>query len=200
MAEPRSHIAQLLAPLADYGRVRFKGKAVSHFWAPLVCGVVSFGAWLSFPTLVLVGEKGLLDITSQLVAMLVGFYVAALGVMLGLQDPFLDEVSESSPSLDGKKLTWRDFLVLLFGYLLALALLSYAGIVIGMVAGTHVRALLPAPIVSCVKASCAAVYTFALSRLFLVTMFGAFLGGQRIQEARNLWKIQQSRETPPKTR
>lgn len=124
----RSLLQQYLWPLG-FWKVKFAGK---KRWMVLFPLIVACAAGLTFaylPKANLAHDRGLLDISADLLSMLVGFFVAALGVVMAFPKGRIDAripANANPPMIGNQALTWREFANRMTAYLVFVSLLTYA--------------------------------------------------------------------------
>lgn len=196
----RSHADQLLAPLLTYWRIRFRSKARYAVWLPLAAGAITATTCAMEPGFNVAGDLGLVDSTLSLLALLVGFYIAALGVAVTAGEAYLDEVPEDRPPTvpapdggpDPQPISWRKFLAALFAHLVAVSFVTYIfGALILVVAPIQGNLSAHVPVeyrlipIDLARSLVAGAYTVALCHLFVTTFFGLFLMAERLPEVRD---------------
>ena len=116
----------LTAPL-HYLRICHPDKIWMDWGVPIalalmVCAVVGFSP-IPIP---IFGSKGLIQICTDVLQLLTGFYVTALAAVATLNRPGLDDLMAGEPAtLNGKDLTRRKFVCYLFGFLAFSSLALY---------------------------------------------------------------------------
>lgn len=187
----RGLLAQLGTPFTNYWHLRYTGKRRLGFGLPCVGATLLAGLAYSYP-LNLTGDRGLVDATLPLLSLLVGFYVAALGLAVTANNPFLDKVPTNPPRRNDDELTMRAFLVDMFSFLVATSILTHVLGVVALVTGVAAERLitfvagiseLQGPIVhATARALYAGTYSFLLLKLLVVTMASLFFVAHRLQE------------------
>lgn len=194
---PRSPAQQLVAPFLSYPGIAFAGKRLLCSLLPSLLAAGAGALIIVAPEFNLTGDRGLVDATLSLLTLLVGFYVAALGLALTMQDRFLDEVPRWRPPVDRSgAVTWRRFLSALCGYLVAVSLFTYfygVAVLTGSSLYGRAEAWLAsrgAPdVLSVAKAAAGALYVFLLLHLLANTLLGLYFMSQRLQDARETAQI-----------
>lgn len=174
-------IKQLFTPLA-YLRIKHPQKYQFDILIPLVVALVVLIILMVLPrTVAIFGEKGLVTIITDLIQILVGFYIAALAAVATFQKEGLDSpLAGDSATLivvrRGKKteitLTRRKFICYLFGYL------SFTGIVLYFAGSAadllheNIKQLIPISYFFYVKWLFVFGYVFASSNLIITTLLG----------------------------
>ena len=168
-------IGQLTVPLRY---LSVSGKRTIDFGLPALAALVVVATLVSFPV-PLLSEKGLLARVNELLQVLVGFYVASLAAVATFPNVALDQQVKNS-TLDGKPLTRRRFLSLLFGYLAFGSLVLYV---------SGVFAMLLQPALHQVKVACPLVvyvasflYLAACANLVSVSLLGLYYLIEKIYE------------------
>lgn len=118
---------QFLWPLG-FLRVQFNGRRRWLYGVPGLFGALSGVVFWYLPGANIAHDVGLLTITSGLLQMLVGFYVAALTVVIALPVGRLDDKiapEDNPPRYNDVELTWRGFASRITAYLVFISLLTY---------------------------------------------------------------------------
>ena len=118
---------QFLWPL-EFWKISFDGKRRYMMAWPIGIALITAVGLYLLPSANLAHERGLLDVSAGLLTMLIGFFVAALGVVVALPQGRLDSVirdDANPPKLDGKALTWRQFANRMAAYLVFICLVTY---------------------------------------------------------------------------
>ena len=139
-------VRQLAVPLKylriQSGETWAESKAVYDFAFPIILTAASAGfCWLLGVPLSVSKLTGLSDGLSTLLALLIGFYMAALAAVATLQRDGLDQPLKGDPAKlrngdndDGtpkyKELSYRQFISYLFGYLSFLSLILYVALLV----------------------------------------------------------------------
>lgn len=136
-------IQPLLTPLR-YLRISHRTKRIYDFWVPLGLAVGLTAPAILLPVNIF-GDKGFCYYILDLVKLLTGFYIASLGVVVSLHREGLDLVMEGEhpPTLDNVKVTRRQFLTALFGYLALLSFVIYAVGTAAIIGTPVMRTMLP---------------------------------------------------------
>lgn len=109
------------------------------------------------------------DRTTGLLSTLTGFYVAALVALATFKSDYLDVTPALGAQLDGKKLTKRQYLAWLFGYLAFGSFVVYAGSSAAVAIGSKVQHF---PYETYIKPAIALVYGFILAHMATLTFAG----------------------------
>ena len=196
-------INQLCAPI-KYLRIRagpslFQSKVVYDFILPAALTVLTLVvlALLSVPVSVASLGKLLTEI-STLLALLIGFYMAALAAVAtferrGIDGPLRgdDAILKTKRSSDGKiihkKLTYRQFISYLFGYLSFVSIVLYALLIavtkswatlsVAATDSNHSRQFI-AYVIEPVVFS---IFVFFIWQLLIVSLLGIYFLSERIQ-------------------
>lgn len=192
---------QLLWPLV-FWRIKFNGKTKWMVGFPVVVGAAAGLAFAFVPGANLTGERGLLDLSAGLLQMLVGFYVAGIGIVMALPEGKLDEriaKGANPPRLRDDEMTWRQFANALTAYLVFISLVVYCLALTTMTfspgfdwISSEARAWS--------KIILGGVYTGLFSHVLSITMFTLFWIAAKIPEAKNKvvrpWAEADEGETP----
>jgi hypothetical protein len=174
-------IAVLLAPL-KYLKARNPTKI---YWDWVIPGLVALAGLLvlTLPAkpINIFGEKGLIHGVNELLQVLVGFYIAALAAIASLNNAALDgQVANEPVSCDGKNLTRRQLLSLMFSYMSFLAIAMYAtGLFAGLVADPFKSLVTPEHAIWW-RGGFAAVFCFFVTQLACITLVTLYYLGDRI--------------------
>lgn len=127
-------LGQFFTPLS-YIKIKHPVKPWFDWYVPLLLTLFSCVVLFVLPkSFVLLGSHGLVFIITDLVKILVGFYIASLAAIATFQKPDMDEILSGEPAtLDVKRkgrdkvvsLSRRRFLCFLFGYLAFLGIVIY---------------------------------------------------------------------------
>lgn len=182
---------QHLAPLKFF-RVTYSGKRAYSFifptvFASMVCVVLYF-----FPNANVAQPGGLLDHSSGLFRMLVGFYVAALGVTVQVSSEGLDKVAtDNPPEFNGVGISWREFGIITLSYLVAMAIVTYL-FATAILVIQPVTATMDEVLVSRLRLGVSFFYVFIFMHTLAVTVFALFL------MSHNLHELKSNSKVPPK--
>lgn len=189
MALSFGFIKQLFTPVAY---LRIKHPVKRHFDWTLPLFLTGFSALLFFslPSLPAVsGPEGLVFVVTDLIKILVGFYIASLAAVSTFDRPSMDEMiagEEPTLSVSRKgiektiKLTRRRFLCYLFGYLSFLGMaLYFLGATSNLLANPLHETLCP-KYYEAAKYSFLALYFFFVFNLLTTTLLGLHFLTDRI--------------------
>lgn len=194
-----------LATPCKYLKIRHGGdllrsKAVYDFVLPGILTALTLGAALLFDLpLAMLGNDGLFTAISGLLAILIGFYMAALAAVSTFDRAGIDNKLEGQDALlsvrraDGrgrvdKKLSYRQFISYLFGYASFLSFVIYVSILLARSIWQNIEAtvlslsygdIIMSYIVEPLSFS---LIVFFLWQLFLVSLLGIYFLAERIQE------------------
>jgi Trk-type K+ transport system membrane component len=113
------------------------------------------------------GEAGFLKGVRDLIALFAAFFVVALAAVATFSRESLDLPMEgTTPTLDGKELSRRQFVCYLFGYLAVLSFALFLAAVLAQIITPSLRAELPAQALWWVKAVSGTVFASHARRLF----------------------------------
>lgn len=167
---------RLLAPLR-YLMIHHPEKAKFDLWYPLAFAVVGIAAHVAlFPDLSFFGDGGLLKFARDLLIMAVPFLVGALAsVAMGLPGNHIDKRPIGADLLlDERKLTLRQFVCYLLGYLSFLGILTLGvSVAADLVRPTIAIWLAGAPSAAPVILKAMAFGYFALLSTFTITLLWA---------------------------
>ena len=129
-----SALKQLFTPLA-YLRIKHTVKPWFDWIAPLLVSVVGISVLYSLPKSIdIFGNNGLIFIITDLIKILVGFYIAALAAVATFQNEPMDRTFDGDQATlhvvrkgvdKTATLTRRQFLCYLFGYLAFMGVVIY---------------------------------------------------------------------------
>ena len=133
-------------------------------------------------SIAIIGDRGLISIITNLIQILVGFYIASLAAVATFQKDGLDDLLAGDPvtlnvNRQGKykeiPLTRRKFLCFLFGYLSFMGIILYFTGAVAELLSENIKILAPAYI-SLVVVKCVFLflYLLATSHLFVTTLLG----------------------------
>ncbi|WP_420390330.1 hypothetical protein [Marinobacter sp.] len=174
-------LGQLFTPLA-YLRIHHPIKPWFDLFIPLILCCLGFGILMFLPGRVnLFGEAGLVAHVTQLLQMLIGFYIAALAAVATFPSEVLDQGFAGDPvritvRRQGKRkqieINRRRFLSYLFGYLAFESLFLF---MVGMsisVLHNNLATLLDQKLIDFVKPAFIFVYLFLITNLMVTTLLG----------------------------
>lgn len=184
-------LSRLCRPL-DYLRVIHPAKWKYDYFIPTGIAVVLCGAYYALPVSPsLFGCDGIVYIVTDLLKILVGFYIASLAAIATFNKAGMDKSMPGIPptltkSRRGKRkqeeLTRRRFLCLLFGYLSFMSMAVYfIGAVSGLVAPS-ITAFLSDFTISVLRLAFVLIYLFLASNLFVTTLLGLYYMTDRIHQ------------------
>lgn len=187
-------IGQLFTPLG-YLRITHPIKPWFDLYIPLIVTGVVFAVLMLLPGKVnLFGDSGLVAHITQLLQMLIGFYIAALAAVATFPSEVLDQGFAGDPvklrvKRQGKKkqieINRRRFLSYLFGYLAFESLFLF---IVGMsisVLHNNLATLLNEGWISFIKPVFILVYLFLISNLVVTTLLGLHYLTDRIHRPPN---------------
>jgi len=162
----------LLTPLR-YLRIRHSAKWAYDFWVPLGLAVGLTVPAIFLPVNIF-ADKGFCYYILDLVKLLTGFYIASLGVVANLHREGLDLVMEGEhpPTLDNVKITRRQFLTALFGYLAFLSFVIYAVGTSAIIGTPVVRGLVPVALHPWMRGVFLMGFCLMVANLFISTVVG----------------------------
>lgn len=187
--EPR----RLLRPL-DYLRIVHPDKRRYDVVVPaFAAALLTLLCFLLLAPNRILGREGLITVFTQLLQILSGFYIASLAAIATFNRPSMDEemlgetptlVGLTHPAAGPEKMTRRQFLSFLFGYLAFLSIALYlvgalANLVLpglGVSLGFELHDLLG----TWVRWAAVYLYLFAVANLLVTTMLGLYYMTDRI--------------------
>lgn len=192
---------QLCTP-CNYLRIRhgegiLQSKLTYDFVLPglLMAVTVGFTLWLGLPLKVF-GTASVFQALSGLLAVLIGFYMAALAAVATFHREGIDQYLIGDDALlrvrskDGgrridKRLTYRQFISYLFGYASFLSFVIYAGLLLASAAWPKLTGLLKAHkadwVMGILDPAAFGVVYFALWQLFVTSLLGIYFLADRLQ-------------------
>jgi hypothetical protein len=195
-------IRQLLVPLS-YLRIRegdrfTQSKAVYDFALPGVLTVISVGllSWLSVP-LVISSHAALVASLSQLLGLLIAFYMAALAAVATFGRDTIDVPLKGGDATlmvrhhDGghwvkRVLTYRQFICYLFGYLSFLSLVTFTALIFlqkvwPLLAEKAKPYVIWGPVTGVLTPVLFVLLFFAIWQLVVTSMLGIYFLSERMQ-------------------
>lgn len=180
---------QLLTPIR-YLFIRHPAKRLLDWVVPALLASIVTSALLSLPHPVRVlGESGLISIFTNLLQILVGFYIAALAAVATFERSGMDEPLAGEPvqmvelcngHLTTVNLTRRRFLSMMFGYLSFLGLaLYFFGALVTLLA-ENLRVVIPDEMRISAIGAFLFFYLFWASNLLVTTLLGLHYLSDRI--------------------
>lgn len=192
---------QLCIP-CNYLRIRhgegiLQSKLSYDFVLPILLTAITMGIaiWLEMPLKVF-GPSGVFQALSGLLAVLIGFYMAALAAVATFhregidqyligEDALLRVRSKNGGRKVDKKLTYRQFISYLFGYASFLSFVIYAGLLLASAAWPKLSALVKAHktewVMDFLDPITYGVVYFALWQLFVTSLLGIYFLADRLQ-------------------
>lgn len=189
MAYFTAAIRQQITPV-KYLWIRHPGKVHFDWVVPgLVTGVVLLlVVWSPVPVRVL-DKGGVVYAVTDLIKVLVGFYIAALAAVATFQKEDMDQQTEGEPltlkvrrkgQLKDAKLTRRQFLCYLFGYLSFLSLFLYFAGACAPFVSVIFNDSLPGWLFAAVRFLCLLLYLLFAAQLITTTLLGLHFLTDRI--------------------
>lgn len=174
-------ISQLFSPLS-YLRIKQKVKFYFDVVYPIAVTTIVLLAAYSLPEKVNVfGTSGVIFQISELLKMLIGFYIASLAAIATFQAAALDQplsgstatlwVSRRGAGFD-KSLTRRQFLCYLFGYLAFMSLFMFSSGMLAVSLAADIKNLIDPAYQIWVKGGFSGVYILILSHMLIATLLG----------------------------
>lgn len=182
-------LPQLLTPIR-YLRIRHSAKVFLDWLIPACISVLATTCLMAFPQPVrLHGSSSLISVFTDLLQVLVGFYIAALAAVATFDRPSMDAPIDGEPMLlyerrNGARvpvhLSRRRFLSMMFGYLAFLALgLYFLGAIANLLA-QNLLSVIPVAMHKVATAAFLLCYLFGISSLFVTTLLGLHYLSDRI--------------------
>lgn len=173
-------LRKLLKPLI-YLRIKHKQKLYIDLILPVIIGVVLTAIVFFSPVQIkLLGQGSLVGLVNGLLQILIGFFVASLAAVATFQREGLDEVMVGkAPTLRGEKITRRQFVCYMFGYLALVSIVLYFGGGITELTVGLLKVLITEKY-ELFKYSAIFVYLSVLANLVLTTMLALYYLTDRI--------------------
>ncbi len=151
------------------------------FWpAILTIATVMLLYFLPKPPL-LMGDAGVLKSMRDLIALLAAFFVAALAAVATFARDTLDKPMEgTSPTLDGKELTRRQFVSYLFGYLAFLAFALFFTIIFAQILVPSLWVWFAPDTMWWIKGIFGTLFVFASWNMAITTLLGIYFLVERV--------------------
>ena len=182
-------IRHLFAPLS-YLRIRHVRKVKYDFWIPLFAATFTWLALTNLPVpALLLTTGGLLDRVSKLIEVLVGFFIAALAAVAtfdrhDMDLPMLGDPPTLRMRQQGiviiKKLSRRQFLCYLFGYLAFTSIFIYLSTLMLQLSAPSIESDLSLKARMCFRSAGLFVYLFVFWNMIVTTLFGLYYLTERI--------------------
>jgi len=172
---------RLVAPVR-YLAIRHQIKPRYDWCWPLVLTAVTMAIfWLLPLRPALLGDHGILKGVQDLIALFAAFFVAALAAVATFDRKSLDlPMQGTTPTLDGRDLSRRQFMCYLFGYLAVLSFALFLGIVSADIVIPSLRVVLSVSALWWVKAISGAVFAFAFWNMIVTTLLGIYFLVERV--------------------
>lgn len=175
-------------------KITYPGKWVYDWLLPLLVGVLASYARYSFgSSMILVGDRGLVEHVLDLLLILTGFFIAALGVVSTIRGHEIDRImiGEHRAELHGVPVTRRRYLSLLFGYLALSSLLLYLLGSLAEMICVPMKAAMPLWSWGPLGITFSGLFVGAFSNIILATMIGLYYLSDR------LFREQEKQNPPP---
>ena len=177
----RTHLQQLLSPLRFWD-VDYAGRTLYTRIVPAGVAVLAGALFAYFPKANVAHPRGLLDVSSGMLSMLVGFFVAALGLTLTIKSEKMDAVASANPpTLNEKPITWREFARAVTAYLVLMALCTYLVALATMVMHPA-AARLDATTRMALRVGGGGIYAGLFTHVLMVTVMALFLMSDKLPE------------------
>ncbi|ELB2200039.1 hypothetical protein QNZ97_004665 [Vibrio parahaemolyticus] len=173
-------LRKLLKPLI-YLRIKHKQKLYIDLILPVIIGgVLTAIVFFSPVQIKLLGQGSLVGLVNGLLQILIGFFVASLAAVATFQREGLDEVMVGkAPTLRGEKITRRQFVCYMFGYLALVSIVLYFGGGITELTVGLLKVLITEKY-ELFKYSAIFIYLSVLANLVLTTMLALYYLTDRI--------------------
>ena len=181
------HTLKRLATAFDYLRIKHSSKRRYDLYLPAILSLISVAAYIYIPIKPpTTGISGITTQISEIIKVLIGFYIASLAAVATFESDILNEVMDGStpPILidhkgEKEKLTRRRFLCLLFAYLVTLCfILLFLGIVSEFLP-QNIR-LMTVDYYYIIKHLSLLAYFFFVFQLVIVTLLGLYYIADKI--------------------
>ncbi|MBK1717551.1 hypothetical protein CKO27_07835 [Thiocystis violacea] len=173
-----------------YLRIQHPAKRLLDVIVPALMAGLATACLMLLPYPVrLLGDSGLISVFTDLLQILVGFYIAALAAVATFDRPGMDAPLDGEPArlierrngaLVPVNLSRRRFLSMMFGYLSFLGLVLYFwGALAGLLA-ENLRDTIPVEIYVFAVPACLFLYLFWICNLLVTTLLGLHYLSDRI--------------------
>jgi hypothetical protein len=172
---------RLIAPIR-YLSIRHEIKSRFDWGWPLFLTTITMVAfWLLPVTPTILGEAGVLKSIRELIALFAAFFVVALAAVATFARPSLDEPMQgTTPRLDNRDLSRRQFVCYLFGYLAVLSFGLFLGAIAAEIVFPSLHAALPPRALWWVKGICGTIFTFGFWNMVITTLLGIYFLVERV--------------------
>jgi hypothetical protein len=154
-------------------------------WPLILTFITMMTFWLLPVTPKILGDDGFLKGVRDLIALFAAFFVVALAAVATFARPSLDELMQgTSPKLDDRELSRREFVCYLFGYLAVVSFALFLAAVVAQIIAPSLRLELSARSLWWVKAVCGTVFAFGFWNMFITTLLGIYFLVERVHLAR----------------
>jgi apolipoprotein N-acyltransferase len=172
---------RLLAPFR-YLAIRHDIKPRYDWGWPFVLTVATMVIfWLMPVRPPLIGDTGILKGVLDLIALFAAFFVAALAAVATFERKSLDlPMQGTTPTLDGRDLSRRQFICYLFGYLAVLSFALFLSIVSAQIVTPSLVVTLSVTGLWWVKAISGTVFAFAFWNMIVTTLLGIYFLVERV--------------------
>lgn len=172
---------RMLSP-ARYLLVQHQAKRAFDYGWPLTLTIVTVIVFAVLPVQPpILGDKGFLKDLQTLIGLLAAFFVAALAAVSTVERQALDApMLGDPPKLNGKSLSRRQFVCLLFGYL---SLVSFGLVLMAVAAGALVPSfhfLINPKNFQYLRLVLGAAYTFVFWNMLTTTLLGIWFLVERV--------------------
>jgi hypothetical protein len=150
-------------------------------WPFLLTAITMLMFWCLPVTPSILGEAGFLKGVRELIAHFAAFYVVALAAVATFSRESLDlPIEGTTPTLNGKSLSRRQFVCYLFGYLAVLSFALFLAAVFAQIIAPSARMELSAIALWWVKAVCGTIFAFGFWNMIITTMLGIYFLVERV--------------------
>ena len=172
---------RLLAPVR-YLRIRHDIKAKFDWgWPVGLTAATMLMFWLLPVRPPILSEHGFLKGIRDLIALFAAFYVVALAAVSTFSLETLDEPMEgTTPTLDGKDLSRREFVCFLFGYLSVLSFALFLTSVAAEIISPSLHVWLSEMALAWVRAITGALFTLGFWNMVITTLLGVWFLVERV--------------------
>ena len=129
----------------------------------------------------LLGEHGVLHGVRDLIVLFSAFFVAALAAVATFARESLDDLMQgTSPRLNDRELTRRQFVSYLFGYLAVLSFIIFLAIVAAEMVAPSLHVLVRPVLFQWIKGLSGAIFAFAFWNMVVTTLLGVYFLVERV--------------------
>lgn len=153
-----------------------------NWWWPIGLTSVTMAVFWALPvTPEVLGERGFLKGIRELIGLFAAFFVVALAAVSTFALESLDKpMVGTTPRLDGRDLSRRQYVCYLFGYLAVLSFVLFLVAIGAEILAPSLRILLPIRILWWARATLGSLYALAFWNMFCTTLLGIFFLVERV--------------------